>query len=1296
MAVKWTTDQQRVIDSRNCNLLVSAAAGSGKTAVLVERIIHMITDEASPMDINRLLVVTFTNAAAAEMRERVGAAIEERLEAEPDNTHLQQQAVLVHHANITTMHSFCMKLVRDHFDRLMIDPTFRTGDEGEIQLMKADVIKELLEDHYEAGGEEFETFVETFAHGKGDGGLDEFILKTYDFSMSNPWPRAWINQCREELSLSSLEEMENTPWMTYLMEDVKLQLGELADQCCQAMEICLEEEGPLAYLPMIQNDLERMKGLKECEDYKSLNEKLKALEFDKLTAIRSKDVDPERKNLVTDLRNRVKKAAGKMQDLYCFEDIETIVTQIGGSGGPIQTLLTLTEEFSDRYQQRKQENNMVDFDDLEHYVLKILVTEEEGKLVPTKTADLLSLQFEEILVDEYQDSNFVQETIITSLSRERKGKPNVFMVGDVKQSIYRFRLARPELFMEKYESYENGFGPYQKIELHQNFRSRASVLESINRVFYRIMSKNLGNIPYTKEAALHPGAQFQETERTAGTPTELLLVNVGSGALKQLDEDNADYTGREIEARLIADRIRELTDPHTGLWVWDKEEKQYRLARNGDIVILLRSISGWAEPFVNVLMNEGITAYAESKTGYFDTMEVETVLSILGVIDNPIHDIPLAAALKSPVGGLDDGDLSCMVAAYKRQVEVRGDQNLYGAYRHFLNLGIRESTGETGGRGVDGRGADGQGAGGRGADGQETDGRGADSQGAGGRGADGRGADGRGGGSQGADIQGAGIGGSGSLGERETKILQKLRRFQALMEEFTFKARYLGIHELLYEIYQKTGYYDYVSAMASGETRQANLDMLVEKAVAFESTSYHGLFHFIRYIEKLKKYNTDFGEAVLAGDSENTVRIMSIHKSKGLEFPVVFLAGMAKNFNKQDAYSKILIDPDLGIGSDFLDLEQRVKAPTLKKNVLKRRSELESLGEELRVLYVGMTRAKEKLIMTAADRSLEKRLEKWNGLGDRGFLPFTALSSAGCYLDWVLMSLPGAEDVISMRLVSLEELVGQEAERQVISASFRDEVLNLDTNQVYDREYARFLKENLSYEYPYLADVDLHAKMSVSELKRLGQEEDLEESEFLPTIPHFMEESQEVSAQRGVHRGTAYHRALELLPFSGVTGVGDVENLLEKLVKEGLLHSESRQLLDPFVIWTFMDSPMGRRMAKAEAEGGLFKEQQFVMGLPAKSMGKGESSELVLIQGIIDCYFVEDGKVVLADYKTDFIRPGQEQVLADRYQTQLDYYEKAVEQILSMEVKEKLIYSLTLQKEILLAGNKDMQEVSHH
>ena len=1281
MAVNWTSKQQEVIDSRNRNLLVSAAAGSGKTAVLVERIIQMISEGDRPLDIDQLLVMTFTNAAAAEMRERIGAAVEQKLKERPEDEHLWLQAALIPQAQITTIDSFCLNIIRSHYNSLDIDPAFRMGDEGELSLLRGDCMGEMLENCYDEADAEFARFVEHFGRGKSDRGIEDVILQAWQFSQSHPWPGEWLASCQKELEEESILEMEESPWMVFLMEDVARQMEELSGQLGEAVQVCLEENGPLAYEPMLISDRSKIEAIGRAAatgSFEALYNSLQNMSFGRLASIRSKDIDGDKKAFVSACRDRVKKAVAKCRELYGQQSPQEVVESMRGTRRVIRELLRLTGMFDQAYRDAKRERNVLDFNDLEHLALEVLYVREENgngeervSRLPSQVADELSRQYEEILVDEYQDSNYVQEALITSISRERFGYPNVFMVGDVKQSIYRFRLARPELFMDKYEKYSRQSGPYQMIELQQNFRSRESVLTSVNDVFYQIMTKNLGGITYTPETALYPGAKFEEVSGKtvldpeadagksgsreaapvslkAGTPTELLLVDTGADTLRQLDEDSLDYTAKELEARLIAGRIRQLVSEDQGILVWDKSRGGYRRARYGDMVILLRSMSGWSEVFVNVLMNEGIPAFAQTRTGYFNTVEVETILSLLSVVDNPMQDIPLAAVMRSPIVGMDDEEMAWMMAVYKRNSKKGQDRGVYGAWKLWLEEGWIT------------------------------------------------------------------VGLSGIPVKTAHSISFKSRRLSVLMERLRGEARHLPIHELLYRVYRESGYYDYVSAMPAGETRRANLDMLVEKAAAYESTSYKGLFHFVRYIEKLKKFDTDFGEASVAGEQDNTVRIMSIHKSKGLEFPVVFLAGLGKRFNKQDAYGQILLDADLGAAADFLDLELRVKAPTLKKQALKRRTELETMGEELRVLYVAMTRAKEKLIMTAADKSLENKLGKWKDIPlSQGQLPYTILASANSCLDWLLMAQPAIPaSHMEMRQIQVKDLIGEEITRQIIRKMKKEDLLNLDGRRVYDAAFGTRLREVLEYEYPYESDIGLYAMVSVSELKKqsqIGRTEDaigtdsgnlegiaLGELKALTGSRDMAgsgpgesgEQKKTVSAgpNRAALRGTAYHAVLEHIHFHEIHGLAEVKPVVDKLLEGGFLDQEAHDFINPKVIWNFLSSPLGKRMAKAQSEGRIHKEQQFIIGIPAREMGLGDSDELVLIQGIIDAYLEEEDGLVLIDYKTDHVPEGDPKqgakMLAERYRVQLDYYERALTQLTGKHVKERIIYSLALQMSI--------------
>ena len=1217
MATKWTDEQKKVIETGHRNLLVSAAAGSGKTAVLVERIIRMITDPEHPVDIDKLLVMTFTNAAAAEMRERVETALRKLLDEDPGNKNLERQNTLIHHAKITTIDSFCLNLLREHFHELDLDPGFRVADEGELMLLKADVMKELLEEYYGREDERFIKFVDTYATGRTDGGLEEYILKVWEFSQSNPWPGEWIAACRKELRAGGTGEdrdpMEETAWMKYLIQDVKRQAEEFLDGLYGAADLAAEEDGPQAYAPMLAEDIRGMEELKEAGTYREIAECLEGLKFGRLAAVRGKNVDPEKKEQAAAYRNVAKDGIKKMKALYLPGDIDEVFADLDACREPILMLLELAEEFSARFQEAKEEKNLVDFNDLEHFALEVLTG---GSLDhrPGAVADELSEIYEEILVDEYQDSNEVQETLIRCVSRERFGTPNVFMVGDVKQSIYKFRLAKPELFLEKYESYGKEDGLYQKIELHKNFRSRPEVLSSINDVFYRIMTKQLGNIKYTDDAALYPGAEFPETPVDGQAKTEVLLLNTGDPLFDGMDEEKADYTAKEAEARLIAGEIKKLTDPEHGMKIFNGKTGEYEPLKKKDIVILLRSLSGWSEEFLSVLGAAGIPAYAESRTGYFTAVEVETVLNMLALIDNPMQDIPLAGVLKSPIGGMKDRELAIVMAEFKKDPDRGEDIGFYGAVKRYM-----EKHGES---------------------------------------------------------------------EEDAVIYRKLAAFRNLLTTLRKESMYLPVSRLIYRVFDLTGYDKYAAAMPAGKTRQANLAMLVQKAEDYEKTSYQGLFDFIRYIEKLKKYNTDFGEASRSGEHDDAVRIMSIHKSKGLEFPVVFLAGCGKKFNRQDARGRILIDEELGIAADFFDPEKKVKAPTLKKNVLARRSNLENMGEELRILYVAMTRAKEKLIITAGDKYMDNKLEKWGGIPAGGALPFTTLSAASSYMDWILMASNGAKNTLDVKNVPVKDLLVEEAKNQEEKAKIYLELEQLRKAQPEE------IPGLIGVKYPYAADLTLHAKMSVSELKEQGQFVDDAESAFLIKNVREKEDSEIIDnrsdtaseekarIKRASDRGTAYHRALELIRFAEISGYDDIVKELDRISEEKRMQETAIDMVYPGVLTKFFHSDIAARMKQADRNGKLRKESQFVVGIPAREMDKADSDALILLQGIIDAWFEEDDGLVLVDYKTDRVKEGGENILLDRYQIQLFYYAKALTQITGKKVKEAVIYSLALQKEI--------------
>lgn len=1258
MGVSWTKEQEQVINLNNRNILVSAAAGSGKTAVLVERIIHKVSREEHPIDIDRLLIVTFTKAAAAEMRERIGLAIEAKVEEEPENEHLQRQLTLIHHAQITTIDSFCMNILRNNFHRIELDPAFRVGDEGELKLLKEDVLTDLMERHYVLGDKRFNDFVDTYATGKDDSSITKLILDFYEFSRSYPWPEEWLKACGDSYALQDAQGMNEQEWMCFLIKQVNMQLDEYLRLYDRMIAICNEEDGPESYLSVIIPERDNIANALGTTDYQSLSKAVRSIAFGRKPRKKKTDMySDEKAALVSTLRDRVKAGIKSLIKSYFYKSMDGLYEDMLGAGAAVRALVDLTLEFAEDFKAAKQKKNVLDFGDLEHFALDILVTYKDGEMMPTDVANQYSEEFEEIMIDEYQDSNMVQEVLLNSISKERFGRPNVFMVGDVKQSIYKFRLAKPELFMEKYENYTLEDSLYQKIELHKNFRSREEVLQAVNFIFYQIMRKQLGDIDYTNSCALHKGMDYEPFEEECGGATELLLLNLegstgdGESDLQleseqgnDREEDEEAVTDREWEAKLIAARIKELTDPEKGQFIYDKRLKTYRRATYKDIVILLRTMAGWSDPFVQALMNQGIPAYSESQNGYFTTIEIQTILNLLRIIDNPIQDIPLASILKSPIVNLTSEELGKVKIPY---INTGLGNGLYGAVLFYMEHFAKEEGDE---------------------------------------------------------------------------IYQKLHLFMGKLNQYRKWSSYLPLHELLQKVLNDSGYYEYVCAMPAGERRRANVDMLFEKALTFEATSYRGLFHFIRYIEKLQKFAVDFGEASTISENDNTVRIISIHKSKGLEFPIVFLAGAGKAFNKQDARSRIVFHPDFGIGVDYIDPELRTKTTTLIKKVLQKKLLLENLGEELRVLYVALTRAKEKLIITGAKNRLEEWLQKILSCTDMtdSKMSYEELSTAGCYLDLIIPALSKhrafapileqfkiaapfqgelyedeAQYYISIK--TKEQLRADENAEKQERCLDEGQLLYWDANHVYDKEAAEKIENHFSFSYHYNDLERTYATMSVSEVKRLLSTEDEEDTAFelikttddLETVPEFLKEKEE--ANKGAIRGTAYHKFLQLLDYTGDLSNEGIIAQKVSWEQQGKIRPEESNLVWIPDIVKFTKTTLGKRMKEAQELGKLHREQQFIIGIPPSEVshttndeGKtGIEDEIVMIQGVIDAYFEEDGEIVLVDYKTDYVeKENGMQVLLNRYKIQLDYYEKAIKQITGLSVKERLIYSIRLAQSI--------------
>lgn len=1266
MGVSWTTEQQQVIDLRNRNILVSAAAGSGKTAVLVERIVKIITDKNHPVDIDHLLIVTFTNAAAAEMRERIGNAIEKALDEQPGDEHLLRQLTLIHNAQITTIDSFCLYVVRNHFHEIDLEPNFRIGDEGELKLLREDVLGKVLEQNYEEPSEAFSDFVEGYASGRTDAALNEMILQLYEFSRSYPWPEKWLDSFVGIYRIENREELDRAEWLAPLTQNIRFVLKDCEQLLKQALAVTQQDDGPDMYEKAVRSDLEKYESLSKLTSFCELSVALSDIKYDRLASSRGFEGDPDKLELVKSLREQAKDVVKKLCKQYFFCSPEMMIEQLERTEPMLEEVVRLTKQFADEFAAAKRRKNLVDFHDVEHFALQILVDEETEKA--KKTAEEFRDTFEEIMIDEYQDSNEVQETLLRSISREERGENNIFMVGDVKQSIYRFRLARPELFMKKYDSYSLEESTTQRIDLHKNFRSREEVLTCTNDIFYKIMARSLGNVEYDAEAALYPGASYPVS---ADFIPEILLADSND----ELLEDTELTDKKTLEAKIVAEEIKHLmkTQPVT-----DKAAGTLRAARYSDIVILLRSLSGWADSLVEVLNENGIPAHTVSSTGYFSTVEVQTVLSMLRLLDNPRQDIPMAAVLRSPMAGLTDEELAVLrledgsVPFHEAVLELAE-----GLYEEDGQKEISDSEADSEADQKQGRNADGK---------KEDD--------------------------------------------IETTAHRKLLKFYKKYRQLRQLVPDTPIHELIEIILRETGYGHYVAAMPAGSRRTANLNMLLEKAAAYEKTSYKGLFHFVRYIDELQKYDVDFGEADMVGENEDVVRIMSIHKSKGLEFPIVIVSGMGKNFNKQDTRSKMVLHPELGIGLDYMDGKLRIKSPTIAKKAIAKQIDLENLGEELRVLYVALTRAKEKLILTGTLKDAAEKLEFYRqqaNLSKAADRPLSYLTREGAsgYLDWILPAVLSYGDKYPVRIVEAAELVLDEVENQL--EQNEDLTERIGEIKAADPQLVGQLKQRFSQRYPYQVDVLRKNKYSVSELKHRAMREKFEaeqeetipaflEEPVTPTIPLFIQREESVEQEtpnRGALRGTAVHRVMECYDFASEKSVYEQ---MEAMEKEEKITADMRALVKEQIVADFVSSETGRRMALAQCGGALYREKPFVMGFTEEELenygfGVGSNTDsceniyektdsdqekeeqkkvcheedLTLIQGIIDVFWIEKDGIVLLDYKTDRVQQAKE--LIDRYETQLKLYADALERVFAarkLKVKEILIYSFSLEQLITL------------
>ncbi len=1253
----WTDDQKKVIETRNAGILVSAAAGSGKTAVLIERILARILTDPDPIDLDELLVVTFTRAAASEMRERISAAIDARLDgASPQEAErLLRESQLLPAAEISTIDSFCRRVVAEHYAEIDLDPSFRQADEAELKILIGDVLQELLEDRYGMEDPAFRRAAEHIAPGKNDKSFSELIETVYRYGESFPDPEAWLARA-EEIAGRPLADQ---PIMDYLRDYSCKMIAELERMAEEALAIIQSPEGPVQYEDALQEDLLFAQTLAAAaDDTTKVESLLRGYSPKRLGTKAPKGVvvSEEKKEDVKARRKAFKDLIDGILDTCFYAPIEEMEADYALTREDILTVLGLVREFRSRLMEAKQKKNILDFSDVEHYALEILKG-RDGQ--PTEAAAEFRAQYREIMIDEYQDSNYLQEDILGAITRN--DPPNLFMVGDVKQSIYAFRQARPDLFMKKYERFADVGTPGAqdvRITLGRNFRSRPEVLSSVNAVFRKVMHADYGDIEYDDRAALYPGRvpdadDFWEQKPLPARLTEVLLTEKSEGTGEVRTDE------RELEALLIAGRIRELA----------AEGVPY-----GDMVILLRTMSKWSETFQAVLQEAGIPAVASTRTGYFSAWEVQVMLSMLQILENPRQDIPLMTVLVSPIGGLSPEE----VAGIRIAVQAAGPDGLWEAVQ------LAEEDAYQG-------------------EGRET------------------------------------------YGPAWDRLKERLDTFLAFYRRYREAASWLSVAELIRKIAEETGFLSYIQAMPGGTVRRANILMLVHEAAAYAETSMHGLLHFVRYIEQLKNYEVDFGEADGREDLD-AVRIMSVHGSKGLEFPVVFVAGGMKTFNFQDSNKNFILHPDYGIGmTAIMEHEEpgmpRTKVNTLPRRMLQKITQKETLSEEMRILYVAMTRAKEHLILTGVTKEMDKLLAKWRMRGD-GYL---AVTGARCFLDFVMPAVFedleeelgdvrtfGSGKYFTLRRMSKEEIIRKEqsemSEESKGAKQFRDRLMGLPEDETGSHAAEETVRV-FSWKYPYEAVTKQKGKYSVSELKRLhlapeeagealfedspraegpddGPDEGCEAEERTERttehpaagsaeaeiyIPTFARETEEPEFS-GSDRGTLVHDVMRRISFREVQTTEMVRDFLAERVASGGMTEQERGVIHPRTIARFFRSEIAERMIAAEREGKLFRETPFVIGhTPAEW-----SEETVLVQGIIDAWFYEGDEIVLLDYKTDrvFAEDGAE-VLMQKYRVQLDYYREALERLTGKRVKESYLYSFTLGTEIREIYDEDAARAAH-
>lgn len=1234
----WTKEQQNIIDSRDCDLLVSAAAGSGKTAVLVERIVKLVTDGDSPVNIDQLLVVTFTNAAAAQMREKINNALIKCQEENPTDEHIAKQVNLVHNADIMTIDSFCLKVVKENFNIAGVDANFRIGDGIELDLMKADVMSEFLESKYSDGDSAFIELVNSLVTDRSDDKIESLIYRINSIASSYPVIEDWFQNAISAIDINNIDDLMDSRWMKLAFEKHMTTLKSAFLLMLKAKNICIEPGGCYNNEVVINSDISLLSNLKSITNYEQLRKSLN-VKWSTIKSAKKDDIDVDKYEELKEIRKQYKELVNSVTK--ALKEPEAILEEIRLTKPNIQTVLRLSYEYYTLLQKRKSKKGVYDFSDIEHMALKVLSqgyeTDEDGKkkIIPSQYGLELSETYLEIMIDEYQDSNYLQEDILNCVTRKPK-TDNMFMVGDIKQSIYKFRMARPELFIDKYDRYESDCGTKRKIILNRNFRSRPVVLDAINYVFSQIMSREMGGVDYDTDSALVPGLEYAKTDKRISTSTELIILDRSDA--EDADTEFGTYVvsseknKHEMEAFLIAKRIKELMDRDNPTYVWDDDIKDYRPVMYKDIVILLRSVSGVVDFYLQSLKEMSIPCYSESSTGYFDTIEVTTILNFLTVIDNAYCDVDIVGLLKSPIFKFTEEEISKFVI--KSRKEGNKDRKfIYDSILFYIQYGD------------------------------------------------------------------------------DPELADKLIKFNDLLMSYRRRKEYMTVYEVINSIYYETDYLMYVLAMPGGEVRKANLMKLLDKAKTFEHTSYRGLFNFLRYIKRLKTFDADMSEASLLGDDENVVRIMSIHKSKGLEFPVVILADTGKLFNKMDTKQEILIHPDMYLATKYTNLIEHYKKDTFIHRSFIDIMDSENEAEEMRVLYVALTRAKEKLIITGSVKDIGKHIYKWKYLASHKStkLDVTDVKMASSYLDWLteglirykgfekaILSLPARKnkdgDILGLGY-NIDSYIGDDSVRVDVSIVTTIELSNyvykyyqdimkeecrledIDINTVDDDLYSKLIK-NFEWKYKYDQFTKQIGKLSVSQIKTL---ESPDRNKVDSRLVSDINNQDYDSSYNKALMGTYIHKLLETLDFTRTIDEVYVRACIQELCDNNKIDADYIDKIPVDKVISLAQSEFGNMISNALQSNTLYREKQFVVGFPIHKVLKDiHSDETILVQGMVDGYIVDDDGIILFDYKSDRVNVPEE--LLERYITQIKYYGYALSQIIGKPIKRAIIYSIALGK----------------